>query len=123
MSQNTSVIQIEKFARCRAAKIGEFLDHHTSQLPGAETCASSRRIGQGRMLMVPFIIAFWGMAAIAAAAVALFKAPRTGRNGQSWAFWSFIFPPVVGLLFVLGPNTLPQQPSQLPPRPPLDFDD
>ena len=72
--------------------------------------------------MTPFIITFWGLSAIAAAAVALYKAPRTGRNGQSWAFWSFIFPPAVGLLFLLPASTLPAQP-QLRNRPPIDFDD
>ncbi|MEZ5923586.1 MAG: hypothetical protein R3D57_04295 [Hyphomicrobiaceae bacterium] len=73
--------------------------------------------------MVPFIIAFWGLMAIAAAAVALFKAPRTGRDGQSWAFWSFIFPPVVGLLFVLAPSTRAHPAAAMPHRPPIDFDD
>ena len=72
--------------------------------------------------MTPFIITFWGLAAIAAAAVALFKAPRVGRNGQSWAFWSFIFPPALALLFLLPPNRLPHQP-QMQRRPMVDFDD
>ncbi len=71
--------------------------------------------------MTPFIITFWGLCAIAAAAVALYKAPRTGRDGQSWAFWSFIFPPTVGLLFLLPVNTL--RPQHARHRPPVDFDD
>ena len=72
--------------------------------------------------MTPFIITFWGLAAIAAAAVALYKAPHAGRNGQSWAFWCFIFPPALALLYLLPPNRLPPRQAAIQ-RPPLDFDD
>jgi hypothetical protein len=73
--------------------------------------------------MTPFIITVWGLAAIAAAAVALFKAPRVGRNGQNWAFWSFIFPPVLALLFLLPPHPQPSSQPPAAPRPQIDFDD
>jgi hypothetical protein len=73
--------------------------------------------------MTPFIITVWGLAAIAATAVALYKAPRVGRNGQRWAFWSFLIPPAVCLLFLLPPNTLSAGRSQPPQRTPIDYDD
>ena len=73
--------------------------------------------------MTPFIITFWGLTAIAAAALALFKAPRVGRSGQNWAFWCFIFPPILGLLYVLPPNTAHARPPHGSSRPPIDFDD
>lgn len=73
--------------------------------------------------MTPFIITFWGLSAIAAAAIALYKAPRTGRNGQSWAFWSFIFPPAVALLFVLPSSEPPVGGPRARRQPPIDFGD
>jgi hypothetical protein len=73
--------------------------------------------------MTPFIITVWGLAAIAAAAVAFFKAPRVGRNGQNWAFWTFIFPPAVALLFVLPPPRTPPSAPTNGRQVRIDFDD
>ncbi len=51
------------------------------------------------------VIAVWGLAMIICAGVAFFAAPMRGRNGQNWAFWSFVFPPVLAILFWL-PRTI-----------------
>ena len=57
--------------------------------------------------MTPFIIAFYGIAAIGTAIAALIIAPRRGRNGQSWAFWCFLFPPIFAVLYFLKPTDAP----------------
>jgi hypothetical protein len=57
--------------------------------------------------MTEFIIAFYGIASIAAAIAALVIAPRRGRNGQSWAFWSFLFPPLALYLYYVRPRERP----------------
>ena len=59
--------------------------------------------------MTPFIIATYGLLSIIAAGFALYRAPRRNRNGQAWAFWGFLFPPLAVLLLVLPRNTLPRQ--------------
>ena len=62
--------------------------------------------------MTPFIIAVYGILSIAAAIAALVEAPRRLRNGQAWAFWSFLFPPVVGLLWLLPARSAPPRPAR-----------
>ena len=56
--------------------------------------------------MVP-VVAVWGLAMIICAGVALFVAPYRGRNGQNWAFWCFLVPPALGLLFLLPVRIAP----------------
>lgn len=48
-----------------------------------------------------YVVAIWGIASIITTIVSLIVAPMRGRPGQVWAFWCFIFPPAVALLFVL----------------------
>lgn len=56
--------------------------------------------------MVP-VVALWGLAMIICSGFALFLAGRRGRNAQNWAFWTFLFPPVLALLYVLPKRVAP----------------
>jgi hypothetical protein len=63
-------------------------------------------------------IAIWGIIAMASAAVAGVGAAVRNRDHSWWAAWSFLFPPMVILLFLLPRNTGPR-----PRRPSLDEED
>ena len=59
------------------------------------------------LYMIPVLITTYGIASIVAAIAALVLAPRRGRDGQSWAFWCFLLPPLAVLLYYLRPTGLP----------------
>ena len=63
-------------------------------------------------------IAIWGLAMIICAGIALVLAPRRGRNGQTWAFWCFVFPPALAILYRLKRRVAP-----IRSRPPIHEDD
>jgi hypothetical protein len=63
-------------------------------------------------------IAIWGILAMASAAVAGIVAAARNRDHSWWAAWSFLFPPMVILLFLLPRNAGPR-----PRRPSIDEED
>lgn len=56
-----------------------------------------------KLPMIPILITTYGIASIVAAIAALVIAPRRGRDGQSWAFWCFLLPPLAIVLYFLRP--------------------
>lgn len=65
--------------------------------------------------MLPAYIVMWGLAAIAAAAVAGFAAGWKNRDYSFWMAWCFIFPPLVLWLLLM-----PKKQGPRPRRPSLD---
>lgn len=63
-------------------------------------------------------IAIWGIIAMASAAIAGIGALARNRDHSWWAAWSFFFPPMAVLLFLLPRNKGPR-----PRRPSLDEED
>ena len=60
-------------------------------------------------MSVPAVITFIGLACILASAVSFFVAKVKDRNAEAWAFWSFLFPPLVFVLFFFDKAKIPPQ--------------
>ena len=63
------------------------------------------------------VIAIWGLAALASAALAGLVAGVKRRDHSFWMAWSFIFPPMLLILILMPQNEGPR-----PRRPSLDDD-
>jgi hypothetical protein len=49
---------------------------------------------------MPLVVTAYGVSAIVSAGLALALAGAKRRDAQSWAFWSFLFPPaILALIF------------------------
>lgn len=57
---------------------------------------------------MPLVVTAYGVASIVSAGAALALAGMKRRDGQSWAFWSFLFPPVV-LALLLASRQSPEE--------------
>lgn len=57
-------------------------------------------------ISMPFIVTIYGAAAIGASILALLLASTKRRDAQSWAFWSFLLPPIVLLLLFTRRNSV-----------------
>ena len=57
-------------------------------------------------ITMPFIITVYGVASVVASMLALLLASTKRRDAQSWAFWSFLLPPVVLLLLLARRSTV-----------------
>ena len=55
------------------------------------------------------VIAIWGLVAIASAILAGIVAGMKGRDHSFWAAWSFLFPPMLLLLLLMGTNKGPRR--------------
>ena len=59
-------------------------------------------------ITAPLVIAVYGIVSIVSAGLALALAGMKRRDGQSWAFWSFLFPPVL-LALLFSPKGSPEE--------------
>jgi hypothetical protein len=54
------------------------------------------------------VIAYWGVAAIAASIIAAIVAGMKRRDHSFWAAWSFLVPPMLLILLVMPSNKGPR---------------
>jgi tellurite resistance protein TehA-like permease len=56
-------------------------------------------------ITMPLVVTVYGAAAIVSSALALALAGAKRRDAQSWAFWSFLFPPAILALLLTRRRT------------------
>jgi len=60
-------------------------------------------------MSVPAVITYIGLTMIVAALISFFLAKVKRRNGDGWAFASFLFPPLLIVLLLLPKAELPYE--------------